>query len=100
MLMMIARGISTAPHEKFIIQSFLSIMSCHIAFSLLANHITDDTFFTLKVITYGISFIRSFSVFKHRSTFNSTQRILYPMSIDCTAIHIHSNYISRQFNRF
>ena len=66
--MMVTGGIPAAFHVQLIVCPLLRVVSGYVAFSLLADYITDNPLFTFEIITDGICFIRSFPILEYRSS--------------------------------
>ena len=100
MIVMITSRIFTILQIKIIIRPFFCIITGHIPFSLLSNHIIYKTLLSLKVISHNLGLIRSFAIFENRCSLHHTQRIQHSGSMNRTAVHIHRNDIRCQFYLF
>ena len=70
--MMIAGGVSAAAHVEVVIFTLLGVVTCHIALTLLAHYIADNTLTTLKVITDGVGFVGCLPILEDWTSLDGT----------------------------
>ena len=97
MLVVVAGRITAAFHIQFVATAFLCIVTGDVTFTLLAHHVTDNSFLALKIIADGIGFIRGLAILEHRLALDDAQRIFHTVGIDRAAVQVHGNDFCRKF---
>ena len=92
MFVIITRSISSVTQIKFIISTFLRLLTGNVSFPLLSNDIINEPLLRLEVITHDFGLIRSLAILKDRSTFFHASRVGNTTGIHRTAIHVHCNH--------
>ena len=98
--MVFASGVNTLFEVNFIVGTFLSIVTNHIAFTLLGHNVTNHTLLTVEIIANLIRFVRSIALRKHRLALHGAQGVLSSIGKNRSTVDVHRDDICSQINLF